>query len=1144
MSHFLVEKERKICYTQFVDFKGGVGMLHFITGRAGSGKTQYIRNLLANNAKNQKDDMVLIVPEQFSFESERAMLSMLGAKDALRIEVLSFSRLAQAVFEQAGGEYKKHIDDSGKIVLISMALESVKDELELYSKYVYNTNLAKELLHICTEFKQNNISADDLMFTARTMEDCTLKNKLQELSLIMSAYNALLENSYTDEQGALSALYDTLLDYSFFKNRCVAIDAFKGFTQQEFKIISQIMCQSSDVYISLTTDDIFGSDDETQLFSCVNQTAKKLIKIANENNVKIVNNIKLPMDNPTRFKNDSLAFLEKNIFSPSFDEFNGNCDNITICRASNKSFECDFVASTAKNLMRTQGIRCRDIAVIARDSNEYKKELVSAFKKYNIPIFEDERQPITSQPLITLVRCALEIATMGFSTDRLMRYLKTGLVGICDEDISLAENYALMWKIGASGWKNEWNNHPEGFGESVSESSNRKLKKLNKIRKKAIIPLLKFKNSCDNNANGEQISQAVYTLLCDIDAGKNLKALALLYQNNDNLALALEQERIWDMLMEILDKLATIVGDTAVDASRYFELFDCMLSVCDIGSIPQGLDEITIGSAERIRLGSLKIIFIVGANEGVFPKEPDNKGILNDSDRRRLIERGLEVSKPNEFKTAEEKFIAYSSLCSAKDKLYITYSRCTPSGEALSPSVIVSEVSQIFPNCNNICTDELEPLYFIESDKSAFENLAKSYNFDTTLSATLKEHFKNDDNYTNKLNALERVSKRKPIQFENPENAVNLFGKDLYMSATKIEDYHNCPFRYFCKYGIKAKPRKIAELDPMQSGNIVHHILEIIIKKYGKEKLCETSSTQRKTEVDLLLTDFLNEKMGGIKDKSKRFEYLFFRFSSIICDILDRLCEEFEVSQFVPVDFELSINNDGDLKPYTITLDDGRVLKIIGNIDRVDSFEKDGKNFIRIIDYKTGVKDFVLSDVLYGLNMQMLIYLFAISQNGEQRYGDVVPSGILYYQAKSNVSKLPRNSTNEEIVQQKIKDGKSNGMVLENFDVLNAMEKDIQGNFIPVSVDKKNNLKGTFISHTQLLELNRRADKILIDMVNELHNGKIPAYPVFRKGYDKTCEFCDYMSVCGFECTDKKREIEKIAHKDTLNILNGGESDE
>lgn len=1115
-------------------------MLHFVTGRAGSGKTSFIQNRLSQLAKGGKGGMILIVPEQFSFESERSMLSLLGAKDALNIEILSFSRLAECVFAQVGGGCKKPVDDGGKIILMSLALEEVKDKLDFYSKYVQSTVLAKELLHICMEFKQCNISPQDLVIASKAMDDCTLKQKTCELAVVMSAYNALLYRSFTDESDVLDRLCDALNTHRYFEGRFVAIDSFKGFTAQEFEVIRKIICQADDVLISLSTDNIFGNND-IGLFSCVNQTARKLIYIAKENNIRISNDVKLPLENPVRFINDEINHLENNIFSPAFEVFEGRADNITLCCASSKTQECDFVAANAKRLMRTKGIRCKDMAVIARDAQEYRRELAVSFKKYGIPAFEDERQPITSQPLITLVRCAFEIASKGFSTDRLMRYLKTGLVGISGEDISVAENYALMWKIGAQGWKSEWTQHPDGFA-IANEKSNQTLDHLNNIRKRAVFPLLKFSKAC-RDTNGEAISRAVFDLLCDIDAQENLKKLAVFYENNGNLALALEQERVWDMLMDILDKLASSVGNSSIEISRCSELFDSVLSVFDMGSIPQGLDEITIGSADRIRLSSPKVVFIVGANEGVFPKNPDGKGILNDSDRRRLIELGVEVSRPSEFKVSEERFIAYNSLCSTTDMLFVSYPRCSASGEALSPSEIVSQIEQIFPNCNKIFADELDTLDFIESEKSAFEACAKLYNEESEMSATLKKYIFESQVYTRKLLTLEKVTKKEPFRFENPQNAVALFGKNLFVSASQVENYHKCPFEYFCKYGLKAKPRKIAQLDPMESGTVIHFVLENIIKIHGSNALCEMSDAQIEREVHALLLEYLEKKMGGLDNNGKRFEYQYFRQCATICNVLERMKAEFCQSQFKPVDFELKIDHDGEIPPYSLKLQDEGLLKIIGSIDRVDLFEKDGKSYIRVVDYKSGKKEFALSDVYFGLNMQMLIYLFAVYKNGGELYGDIVPSGILYYPARMNLSRLSRHSSDTEIDESKIKENRCNGMLIDNLTVLNAMEKDLGGRFMPVKL-KRGEPDGSLISFRQLLALKDKVDEILCKMASSLHEGSIPALPAFGKSYKNICDFCDYRSVCGAEEADEKREIEDLKHEDALKILNGGDDDE
>lgn len=1112
-------------------------MVHFITGRAGSGKTEYVRNVLKGNAKNGLGNMILIVPEQFSFESEKWILSTLGPKDALKIDVLSFTRLAQSVFSTYGGLCNNLIDDGHKILLMSLALENIKDELVLYSKYVKSTSFIEKMLHICTEFKQRKITPNDLISATKNITSTILKQKLTELSLIYASFNSYLSNSFSDELDLLTKLSDVLSETNHFKDRCVVIDAFKGFTAQEFDVISKIMSQAKDVYITLTTDNIYNSQDETNLFNCVNQTAKKLIKIAKDNNVQIENKIKLPIKNNTRFKNEELKHLENNIFNPAYDIYETPTKNITLCCAASIIEECNYVACTAKKLIRTQGLRCKDIAVITRNADTYKSSLINSFEKYDIPYFEDERQPIISQPLITLVRCLLEISFKGLSTDRVLRYLKTGLTNINDEEISILENYALMWE---PNWSKSWTQHPDGLGKEVTESSNKKLEQINDIKNKCVIPLLSFKKKC-KETNAKDICKHIYSHLDNLHVQNSLKELALLYEQNSNLALALEQERIWEILMDVLNNIATSIGELPITISRFSEIFDGVLSLTDIGSIPQGLDEITIGNADRIRLSSPKVVFVMGANEGVFPQTPDGKGILNDNDRKKLIEIGLEVDNPSEYKVSEENFIAYNALCSASELLYVSYSRSTSSGEALSPSCIVSEINSIFPNCTTVSTDQLESTYFIESKKSAFEICAKNFREENVLGSTLKEYFKTDKIYNKKLEALSRVSNKKNAKFKDSKNSLDLFGKNLYLSPSRIEDYFKCPFEYFCKHGIKALPRRKATLDPMQSGTLIHFLLEKLLRKYSKEELCNLTQSERHTEVMNLLREYVNDNMGGLDDKSKRFEYLYFRLCKVVDDVLNRICAEFENSYFEPVDFELSIDNDGDLKPYEIELDDGGTLKVRGKIDRVDQFVNDDKSYIRIVDYKSGEKVFELSDVLQGLNLQMLIYLFTIWKNGTERYGDVVPCGIIYYPAKLKVSKIPRESTEIDIANDKIKQGKCNGLFLNNLSVLNAMENDLEGKFIPIKTKKDGSLTGTLIDLSSLGKLNEKIDILLKDMAQSLHNGHIPAYPAqCSKGtsnYNNVCVYCDYKSVCGFEQTDETRLFDSISHKDALEIL-------
>jgi ATP-dependent helicase/nuclease subunit B len=1118
-------------------------LLHFITGRAGSGKTVYARNHLAQLTKCGKEGLILIVPEQFSFESERAMLSLLGPAGANKVDIFSFTRLAEHVFSALGNKLKNPVDKCGKIILISLALEGVQDKLLMYKRCAQNISMATNLLNMFTEFKQANISPADLNSASDKMDESALRQKLYELSLIMSAYDALLHEKFSDDLDVLPMLKSALQSNHFFKGKTVVIDAFKGFTAQEFDIISLIMVQAEDVYITLTTDDIFGSLDETCLFSCVNQTAKKLLYLAKQNNIKISTQIKLPLNGKhTRFKNDELAYLEQNMFNPCAQSFDDPADNITVFSAADKSEECDFIAAYAKKLMRLKGYMCRDIAVITRDSAQYKRDLLSSFKKYSIPVFEDDRQPITSQPLITFVCCALEIAVHGLSTDRLMRCLKTGLTDISDEEIAIAENYALMWKIGAGGWKNKWTQHPGGFGLEMNDSAMDALNELNDIRERMISPLLKFKSKC-GNSSGQEKAGALYDLLTQVNSAGKLKELALLFLKNGSTSLAMEQDRIWSILMDVLDTISDTLGKRTVTASRFSDLFNSVISVVDIGSIPQGIDEIIIGTADRVRLSSPKAVFIAGANEGVFPQYPPTGGILTDADRRRLIDMELYVSEPSEYRSSQERFTVYNCVSSASQCLIITYSKSSPLGEAMHPSVIATEIMETFPQCTFLDSDTLPPEYLIESYESAFEACAKVYRTDTALSAALKDllsGYKTGSKYA----ALKRVSDVKPFKIEDPKTALALFGKNIYMSASKVEVYHKCPFEYFCRYGLFAKPKKAAALDALQSGTIIHYVLENLVKTYGKNGLLLLDDAQKSDVITQILTTYLNERMGGLRDKPKRFEYQFFRLKRTVTEIVDRLCREFESSQFSPVSFELKIGNDGEIKPYSLSLPNGGTLKVIGSVDRVDIYQKDDKSYIRVVDYKSGAKDFKLSDVLYGLNMQMLIYLFAIAKNGSELYGEIIPTGVLYYPAKMSISKLPRTAQNDDLAMDKIKKGKGAGILIDDMDAVSAMEDSLSGLFIPAYASKSGGLTGSLISISKLGELNRRIDNTLIDMATSLQCGLIPAVPAVGKDYQNTCRYCDYKSICNYEITHPSREIKNFIHSDALDLLNGGDEDE
>lgn len=1122
-------------------------MLHLITGRIGSGKTAKIYSEIEKRIDGGEEDILLIVPEQYSFETEKNLIQKVGALKADKVRVFSFTFLAKFLLKEFGSVNMPEIDDSIRAVIMSVALEQIGDKLDLYSKARYTRGFISEMTGMVKELRQYDVSPDDLWNTAEAMEDGILKNKISELSLISRAYTAIMERSYFDDETSLDVLHSLPSGLDWFRDKTVFFDGFRGFTAQENKLLEDILPGAKDVYVTVCTDKVSGLYEKYSVFSHTRRTARKLLALNDKCSLPSAEIISL--ENGEYYNAPELSFLEKELYSLVPESYAGEVSRIELCCAESFQAECDYVASRIKKLITEDSYRCRDIAVISRDGTSYEASIKSSLKKYDVPVYIDKRQPIMTQPLINFVNAALKIASEGFTIESVMRLLKTGLTGISDDDISHLENYVVMWKINGSRWCEDFKGHPDGLGNEMLEKHFEILEKLNKTRKKVSYPLSKFKEAL-KSANGLECSKAIYELLNEFNVDLNLKALAKKLNENGETDLCLEQDRIWDILMEILDNIASVLKETTVSAKRFNELFNTMVSRFTMGALPVGLDEVMIGSADRALTSSPKVIFAVGVNDGVFPYVQLNKCVLSRNEREQLKSFGIDLGQDSYEDIMEERFIAYKTLCGATDKLYLSYSGRNVSGTELAPSELVSQLKKLFPSLETVNTALMNNEDFLRSRKSSFELLAKSWRNNDNFTKTLKEYFSSDDEYKQKLKALSRVADKKPFEIEDKKVATKLFGNDMYMSATRVEAFHKCPFSYYCKFGIQAKPLKSAELDPMQKGTVLHYVLEVLIKTYGKTKLCEMEKEELDKNVMEILDEYFKKNMSPSQEHSERFNYLYSGLGKTVCAVAQRLIAEFSVSEFVPVDFELSIDNDSSVKPLEITLSDGGTMKLKGSVDRVDMMRHKGEKFVRVVDYKSGGKSFKLSDVFCGLNMQMLIYLFSIWKNGTGKYENISPAGILYMPVNAKVSELDRKTTEENVLLNQMKESRMNGIILEDSRVVIGMDTESSGLFIPAKCDKKSgDMSGSLISIKDMRNLSQRVETILREMGDMLHQGKINATPVFSQlstsAYADGCKYCDYKSVCGFEQNDERKEVISLSDKECFNLLNekGGEED-
>lgn len=1107
-------------------------MLHIITGRVGSGKTEKVYSLLQKAVSNGEGAFI-VVPEQYSFETEKNLLLRFGAVAANKASVYSFTFLAEFLLKRAGVSYKQQIDDATRAMVMSLALEEVSDKLDFYSKTGYSAGFINELLGMIKEFRQCETSPEELASFELSSEDIVLKNKLKELALISKAYTAIIEQSYLDNETALDVLHENIDKTDFFDGKTVFIDGFRGFTAQELVIIEDILKSAKDVYITVCTDKVTGLHEKTGVFSHTRRTAAKLYKINDKVLKTSVDVIRADFDN--YFKNDELKHLERNFYSASPERYSVCPENIEICTAENFYAECDYVACKIKKLISENGCRCRDIAVISRDSSEYERQIKAALKKYGVPVYIDKRQPVMNQPIISIVFAALKVAEFGFENESVFRILKTGLTDLDDEKIAELENYTNIWQTRGSRWCSDFTGHPKGFGNEMLERDAENLARLNESRKYVSVPLSKFRNAM-KDADGEAAARAVYELLTDFHVDSNIRSFAQTLMDNNEFDLAEDQNRVWEILMQILDGMASALGRRKINAKRFSELFRVMISGYSMGALPKGLDEVTVGSADRVRISSPKAVFVVGVCDGVFPYVQKNKKILSRSEREKLRKFGFELSQTAEEEVMEERFISYNTFCGAGEKLFVSYPRKSVSGGECSPSELVEQVRRIFPLVRIVDTVEVKTEEYIRSKESAFQKYAENYESDDAVSAALKAYFERNDEYKGKVSALKRAVKKETYRIEDEETALKLFKENMYISASRAETYYTCPFNYFCRYGLKAEPLKTAELDPMQTGTIIHYVLEKMIRDCGSETLTQMTADEVDALVYELLQEYFDEEIGSQEEMSERFKYLFGNIGKKICSAVRRIINEFTLSEFVPVDFELKIDNDGKIKPIEIKLRNG-TLKLNGKVDRVDMMKTEDRNFVRIIDYKSGTKSFDLSDVFCGLNMQMLIYLFSIWKNGTEEYENITPAGILYMIIGSAVSSLDRNADEEMILKKKRTDNKMTGLVLDDTRVIEGMDSSKSGLIIPVSYnEKENKFTGSLIDFTCLEKLYEMVEKNLQNMGNSLHEGRIEAVPIESK-----CDWCDYKSVCGFENGDEVRTVPKLKPDECIDFLKGGD---
>lgn len=1094
-------------------------MLQFVLGRAGSGKTYHQREFLIHQYRQGERNLMMLVPEQYSFETEKAMLQMAGPKAAAEIQVYSFTRLCDAVFRKEGGFTGSRLSEGGRRILMSQAIEASLPHLELYEKAASAGRITDLMLTAVNEMKMCGIRPDTLQQMSGVFSENGLGKKLGELSLVYGTYEALVGSAYLDTRDDLTRLADKLEESCFFEDAVVAVDSFDGFTAQELRVLGLILQKAKIVSVSLCTDDL--PDHGAGLFTLVNRTKSKLTLLAQQLQIPVAAPVHLT--GAPRFQNDSLKLVEAGLFEGDAALQSQENQGIHLFCGKDSYEESEFAAAVIRALVSTGKYRYRDFLVVCREPEQYYSSLEISFHKRDIPCFLSHPMAVDAEPLMRFVLGSFQAVLSGYPTETLLELLKTGLSGFTTEEISDLENYAYIWKINGNQWKEPFTRHPKGFGYPMEEGDLEEIHHLDQLRQRLLLPLQRFSGSM-RGKTGKELSKAVFQLLEDFNMEDNLKQMCRVLEQAGETFLAAKQVRVWELLMEILQQMYDLLGDQEITGQRYHTLLQEVVSGEDISEIPQTLDQVIFGTPEQVRQSSPKVTFLLGAVQGKFPLTPSASGVFSDVERKELIQAQLPLGDPLELKTLEERYLAYSCACSSSQLLYVTYP-ASAEGTPQEPSELVSGLMQLFPALQ--VEKNLPDEFFANTKEAAFARMAAKYQENTGESMALQRLFAEDTAYQGKCQALQRAAQGRPEKIQDPENAKALFGSSPYLSATQIETFYNCRFRYFCRYGLGAKERRAAEVDAMQYGTLMHFLFEKVFSQAETEGLPETEEALFRLITQLIHT-YAEENLGGFDSLGGKERYRLGRLAKSAAMLIRHMAEELSQSQFRPAAFELKLGSDGT-KPLQVPVDGANII-VGGTVDRVDLYkDKDGVSYLRVVDYKTGKKEFKLGDVLGGLNMQMLVYLAALAAQGEEE-----AAGILYMPSAEPSVSAQRGDSQEQVEKDAAKQLRMSGVVLSDPKVILAMEKDGGGKYIPASLTKDGN--PTKISSV----LDKPAMKQVMDyckfmisqMAKHLLAGDVQAKPNLENNF--SCRFCPYKPVCGKEFEERDMQRVKRSREEIL----------
>ena len=1141
--------------------------IQLLTGGSGSGKTHRLyTDLIRDSIENPDTKYFAIVPEQFTMQTQKEIVTLHPNHGVMNIDIVSFQRLAYRVFEELAIVNPDVLDDMGKSMILRKVTGGKQKELPLYQSHLNQNGFIGQLKSMLSELYQYGITPE--MLDAKIPETTSpmLRQKLEDISVIYKAFKEYIKDRYITTEEILDVLCKHLPESRLIKDSVITLDGYTGFTPVQYRLLDLFLRYSRRVIVTVTIDPSVaerGKGGVQDLFHMSSEMMDKLNALARQNHVKREPDIVLDDHLAVRYRSgvkqrvempeeqqmeppaeqpgkqpvapDALAadtpshsaldFLEQNLYRYSGRVYSGKAEEIRLVQAVNPAGEISHVVRQIGKLLR-EGYRYRDMAVITGDIGSFAGELIHQFDASEIPYFLDDKKSILKNPMVELVRAALETIQKDFSYESVFRYLRTGLVTKPEDERRLdrLENYVIA--MGIRGLK-RWNTTWEGWYRGGKDLN---LEELNQLREEIMAPLTAFIEAFrEEGRTVRTMTEAVVRLLEALSVEEKMLAREASFREQGEFGLAKEYGQVYGLVVDLMDRLARLLGDEKVGRREYAEILDAGFSEIKVGLIPAAVDRIVVGDITRTRLDHIKILFFIGVNDGIVPQKKENSSLFTDKEREFLGSHHIELAPTVRVESFRQRFYLYLALTKPAERLYLSFSAMDASGKSLRPSILLGELRKLFPQLTVVAaSDEAAgvPLSIREARGRLTHGLR---NFEMTREDSefleLFRHFMMDEEQR------ENVKRLVDAAFYAYEErgigkmaAKALYGTVLGGSVTRLEQYASCAYAHFLNYGLELAERQQYELAAMDIGNLFHDSIDLCFKKMKEQggDWKTIGEDERKALVHTAVTEVTEEYGNTILKSSARNAYLARKVEKITDRTIWALAEQLKKGDFMPVGFEVSFSAADNLKAMKIALSEEEALHLRGRIDRMDLCEDEEHVYVKIIDYKSGGTSFDLTALYYGLQLQLVVYMDAAMEMEERRNPDkaVIPAGIFYYNINDPVIDREGDMTPEAIDRRILKELRMNGLVNSELEVISHLDHEIETESDVIPVAMKNGLiqeaKSSVAGGNRFSALKRYVNEKLKTEGREILEGAVAVNP-YKQGNKTACDYCPYHAVCGFD---------------------------